>query len=158
MTLTPTVRPAQTADLPLLARMWYEKTVLQQQANPRLRFAPDAEVRWRQAAAAWLADADTALLVAVDADTPVGYTVVRVQAGTPGLLPDCVGVLVDMALDTHRYRGGVGRSLVAAARDWLQSRGAAQWTIMVSQRSAIEQAFWRSLGAQEWMDCLWMTL
>lgn len=158
MTWTPTVRPAHAADLPSLARMWYEKTVLQQQANPRLRFAPDAERRWQQAAAAWLNDADMAVLVAMDDDAPVGYTVVRAQAGAPGLLPDCVGVVVDMALDTHRYRGGVGRRLVDAAREWLQSRGAAHMTVAVSQRSAVEQAFWRSLGAQEWMDCLWMTL
>lgn len=157
MTLT-TVRPADPADLPMLARMWYEKTVLQQQADPRLRFAPDAEARWQSAAAGWLRDADTAVLVADDGGQPAGYTIVRVQPGTPGLLPDCVGVLVDMALDTHRYRGGVGRELVAAARAWLAARGATQMTIVVSQRSAVEQAFWRSLGAREWMDCLWMTL
>lgn len=157
MTLTPVIRSAHSTDLPLLARLWYEKTVLQQQADPRLRFAPDAEKRWQHAAAGWIADADSEILVAEDSLQPVGYTVVRVQPGAPGLLPECVGVLVDMALDTHRYRGGVGRALVGSARTWLQERGVARLMITVSQRSAVEQAFWRSLGAREWMDTLWMT-
>jgi len=136
--------------------MWYEKTVLQQQADSRLRFAPDAEARWQTAASGWLHEAGLALLVAVDADQPVGYAAVRVEAGAPGLLPEHVGVLVDMGLDTHRYRGGVGRALVSAAQDWLRDHGAAQMTVAVSRRSAVEQAFWRSLGAREWMDSLWM--
>ena len=155
--LTPTVRPGQPADLPALARLWYEKTVLQQQADPRLRFAPDAEARWLSVAAGWLTDANTALLVAVDGAAPAGYAVVRVEPGAPGLLPERVGVLLDMALDTHRYRGGVGRGLVSAAHDWLRHRGVGQLTVAVARGSAVEQAFWRSLGAREWMDCLWMT-
>lgn len=154
---TPTVRPAQPADLPALARMWYEKVALQQQADRWLRFAPDAETRWQAAAAAWLTDDTLALLVADAPDGLAGYALVRLQPGTPGLLPETLGVLSDMALDTHHYRGGVGRLLVNAAQAWLAARGVHQLTVSVSRRSAVEQAFWRSLGAQEWMDGLWMT-
>jgi len=155
--LTPTVRPAQPSDLPALARLWYEKTVLQQQADSRLRFAPDAEAHWQAVAAGWLNDDHTVLLVALDGTELAGYAVVRIESGAPGLLPERVGVLLDMALDTHRYRGGVGRGLVSAAHAWLRHRGIDQLTVAVSRRSAVEQAFWRSLGAREWMDYLWMT-
>jgi GNAT superfamily N-acetyltransferase len=141
----------------MLARMWYEKTVLQQQADARLRFVPDAEARWQAAAAGWLDDRRMAVLVAQEADACVGYVVVRVEPGPPGLMPERLGVLQDMALDTHRYRGGIGRGLIAGAEDWLRGQGVQQLTVAVSRRSAVEQAFWRSLGAREWMDCLWMT-
>jgi GNAT superfamily N-acetyltransferase len=137
--------------------MWYEKAALQQQTDRWLRFAPDAEGRWQAAAAEWLTDARTALLVADAPDGLAGYALVRLQPGTPGLLPETLGVLADMALDTHRYRGGVGRTLVNAAQTWLVARGIRQMTVSVSRRSAVEQAFWRSLGAKEWMDGLWMT-
>src|SRR5215213_9922955 len=114
-----TVRAATTTDVPRLAQLWYEKTVLQQQADPRIHIAPDGQARWTAAAEAWVSDPLTALFVAGAGDEVVGYIVARVESPSPGLLPDRIGTVSDVAIDAHRYHAGVGRSLVAAVRGWL---------------------------------------
>jgi GNAT superfamily N-acetyltransferase len=149
-------RPASLNDIPRLASLWYEKTVLQQQADPRFRLAPDALERWSQAAQGWIKDSSFAVFAADAEDAPVGYVVVTIEPGAPGLLPERIGAILDLAIDAHGYHGGVGRALVDAARDWLREQGIEQMRIPVARRHAVEQAFWRALGAKEWFDCLWM--
>lgn len=153
---TLTVRAATPDDLPDLAALWYENTVLQQQADPRIRIAPGGEQVWARAAARWLDEPTTALLVA-QGTAIAGYLLARVQPGTPGLLPERMGVIAEMAIDLHGYHGGAGRHLFDGARAWFAAQDVHEVVIMVSRRHAVEQAFWRALGAKDWTDCLLMT-
>jgi GNAT superfamily N-acetyltransferase len=148
------IRSATLNDIPLLASLWYEKTVLQQQADSRLTLAPDGLVRWSEAACAWLEQPSSAIFVA--GDVPAGYVVTAIEQGAPGLLPERIGSILDLTIDAHGYHAGAGRALVNAARDWLRGQGVEQMRIPVLRRHAVEQAFWRALGAKEWFDCLWM--
>jgi hypothetical protein len=68
-----------------------------------------------------------------------------------------VGFITEMAIDTHVYQGGLGRNLVQALRAWFIERDVAHTAVFAPHDLAMEQAFWRSLGAREWVDLLWMT-
>ncbi len=153
-----TIRSAQSADIPKMTRLWYDKTVLQQQYDRRFALPPDGPARWMQAAARWLQDPDTAIFVADQSESLIGYIVVRVQAGPPGLVPERIGVVTDLAIDAHGQHGGAGRLLVQPVREWLAAQGVSHIVAQVPHRQAVEQAFWRSLGATEWLDSLWMKL
>jgi GNAT superfamily N-acetyltransferase len=132
--------------------MWYERALLQQQ-----RAAPNARARWAAAVDAGLKDADTGMFVAEGADGLLaGYIVGHVQLAPPGLLPERQGVVTEMAIDAHHYHGGTARALVEALRGWFAERRVEQILVMVSQRSPVEQAFWRGLGGRKWMDVLWI--
>jgi len=150
------VRSATPADVSHLAQLWYEKTVLLQQADPRVRMAENAHERWMAAACAWLEQPLVALLIADDDGEVAGYIVARVEPGPPGLLPEKRGVIADIAVDAHRYRPGVARRLVQAAQSWLAEQNVHEMLVNAPRRDAVAQAFWRSLGAREWMDGLWM--
>jgi GNAT superfamily N-acetyltransferase len=150
------VRAATAHDLPRLASLWYENTVLQQQADRRLKMAPDGEARWTLAATAWLADPQARIVVADRGDGVIGYAVGRVEAGPSGLLPEQRGVILELAIDAHGYHAGVGRELIGALRQWFKGQGAEEFIVHVTRRHAVEQAFWRALGAKEWIDCLSM--
>lgn len=152
------VRAATTTDIPALVPLWYEKTILQQQADRRIVIAPQGREQWTAAAHEWLADPHTMLFIATDADTLAGYLVVGVRPNAPGLLPSHIGVIADIALDAHHYHAGVGRNLVEAACGWLRAHEIQHISIDVVRRHAVEQAFWRALGAREWTDRLWMKL
>jgi hypothetical protein len=71
-------------------------------------------------------------------------------------MPGQVGLITEIAIDAHGYHGGVGRKLVSALRDWFSEQGAQQTVIWTPHYDAVAQAFWRSLGAAEWVDVLWM--
>ncbi len=145
-------RPATPADIPVLIEFWHERALLQQ-----ARLADDARERWTRAALGWLENPDVTLLVGLnDQQQVVGYIVGQVQPAPPGTLPEWQGVISEISIDAHHYHQGVGRRLVDAARDWFRSRDIEHFIVHVSQRSAVEQAFWRGLGAVKWMEILWL--
>lgn len=158
------IRGVQQEDLNALAELWLERRVLQGQADARL--APRREER-----AAWLAQAETELdnpssvmLVAEDHDSgdgvaPVGFAAAR-------MLDKQRGEIISLVLDAHTYHPGLGRDLVETLRAWLAQQGAVSIVTQVPRFHAVEQAFWRSLGAHDADDpsleqspaYLWMSL
>ena len=155
---TLSIRVATPTDIPALTHLWYEKTVLQHHADRRFTLAPDGQRQWSQAAHVWLADPQVNVFIAETDEAVVGYLVARVQPSPPGLLPERFGVVTELAVDAHGYHGGVGRGLYEAACDWLTMQGVRHVYVDVLRRHAVEQAFWRALGAKEWQDRLWMKL
>jgi len=144
------IRAATQNDLPTLALLWQEKIVLQ--AEPRYTATTE---RWINAAALWLNDPRCAVLTAENDGHCVGYVVGWIQP-MPGLAGDALGMITEFAIDAHSYQGGVGRALVESMREWYAERGVTAITAWASRRSAVEQAFWRSVGAMDWMECLWI--
>lgn len=153
-----TVRPADPADIPEMARLWYEKTVLQQQFDRRFALLPDGQARWMAEVADWLANSYCAIYVAERDDSLVGYIIAWMQSGPPGLSPEHIGVITDLTMDVHGQQGGAGRLLLQPVREWLGAHGISYVIAHVPRRQAVEQAFWRALGATEWLDALWMKL
>jgi ribosomal protein S18 acetylase RimI-like enzyme len=144
-------RAATSVDIPILAELWYERALIQQ-----IRLAPDARERWSAAALLWLDDTNAQMFAAMDDHHPVGYIVGRIQPTPPGFTPEWEGVIAEIAIDSHQYHSGIGRQLVDAMRTWFHSRQIEQIIVFVPQRSAVEQAFWRGLGAAKWMEVLWL--
>lgn len=153
-----TVRPAQSSDIPEMARLWYDKTVLQQQFDRRFTLPPDGQARWMAGAAYWLRDADCSIFVADHEEVLIGYIVAWIQVGPPGMSPERIGVVTDLAIHAHGQHGGAGRLLLQPVREWLMAQGISHIIAHVPSRQAVEQAFWRALGATEWLDSLWMKL
>lgn len=147
------IRAATVIDLPALASLWYEKSVLQ--ADRRLLIAPDALETWTRAATAWLDDPRCGIFVAEGDGGVIGYIVGWAQP-LPGMTPGSIGLITELALDAHGYHGGVGRALVDALKAWFAGQGIEQLAVWTPRFDAVGQAFWRSLGATEWVDVLWM--
>jgi GNAT superfamily N-acetyltransferase len=148
-----TVRAARAPDLPTLAHLWHEKMVLH--ADRRTAPAANARDAWVAAAQGWLADERCGFFAAEHDDAVIGYIVGWLQP-MAGVSPAQIGLITDLALDAHGYHGGAGRALVGALRDWFEARGASQMAVWTPHLDAVSQAFWRSLGAAEWMDVLWI--
>jgi hypothetical protein len=152
-----TTRRTLPADLPLLSAIWHEKTLLLSELDPRFRVEGSPRDQWERAAVAWLEDSRCILVTAEHETVPVGYLVGCVQSAPPGVQPQVLGLISDLALDLHGYYPGAARLLVESARTWFETQGVSQLVANVPKRSAIEQAFWRAQGASQWMEWLWIT-
>ena len=144
-------RIASASDIPLLAELWYERALLHQ-----LRLAPDARERWSSSALTWLDNPDVGIFTAIQDGRLLGYIVGRIEPAPPGLLDTWQGIITEIAIDAHQYHAGVGRLLAQRLRDWFLTRNIEQILIVVPQRSPVEQAVWRGLGAVKRMEVLWI--
>src|SRR4051794_14233491 len=125
------VRPATDTDLPELSHIWYEKMVLQQQSDNHFALISGARSKWIEAATLWLRDYNCVIRVAESNGILLGYAVGWVQDAPPGLLPEKLGAITDMMVDTHSTQKGVGRLLLESLREWFASRGIQQLTAIV---------------------------
>jgi ribosomal protein S18 acetylase RimI-like enzyme len=151
-------RTATSADLPEMTRLWHEKIVIQQQFDRRFTLLPDGAARWSSAVEEWLSDDDWALFVAERENVLLGYIVGRMKPSPPGLMPETTGLITDLTVDAHSHESGIGKTLLAALREWFSGHGITHLIAYVPARQTVEQAFWRSQGAAEWVDLMWMKI
>lgn len=97
----------------------------------------------------WVTEADAQLL---------GYIVAQLQPAPVGLVPERMGHILELVVDLHTQRMGIGSHLLQEATRWLRSEGIEVMTAQALHRHVVGQAFWRTQGATEWMDLLWMKL
>lgn len=153
------LRPTQVDDLPQLAAYWYDKMVLLQQSDPALRLMPDAAQRWQDAAMMRLRAPGELWLTAERDGVCLGGIIGRQIANVPGLLPETLGVIDDLIVDLHspHARQGLGSALVRALCERWRAADVQQVRVEVAAAFAVEQAFWRGLGAQRRQDVFWLS-
>ena len=134
-----TTRLATPDDLVDLADLWYENQVFQQQSDPRLKLALGAKAKWISEASRWLSNSRCAIWVSLRQEQRQGYLVVWLQDMPPGVIPNCIGYISDMAVDLHSPSGGAGQILLSVAREWLRQQGIDNITVAVPHR----QPVWR---------------
>jgi len=152
------VRLAAPNDLIELADMWYENKAIQQQSDGRVTLVADAKSKWIAEAQLWLKNTRCSIWVASRGGNFVGYLIAWLQDMPPGVQPNCVGCVTDMAVDPHNPTGGASQSLLNAAHDWFLGQGVKNMIAAVPHRQPVQQAFWRGQGARTWMDLMWLKL
>ncbi|MCY4062311.1 MAG: GNAT family N-acetyltransferase [Chloroflexi bacterium] len=146
------IRLAQMSDLPAAAQLWFDRITLLQQTDRRIKLLPDARENWSAAAARWTGDERTRFWVAEDGGALVGFTVVRLASGAPGLQPQRRGLLLEMVVDLHETHRGLADQLLDHARRWLAAMGAGEIEVDVPARYPVETAFWRAQGGAAWSE------
>ncbi len=141
------IRLARLSDLPAAAELWFDRINLLQQADRRIKLLPDARGNWSTAAACWISDERTSFWVAERDGALLGFAVVRLASGVPGLQPQQRGVLLEMVIDLHETHRGLADLLLERARRWLSASGAGEIEVDVPARYPVEAAFWRAQGA-----------
>lgn len=138
------IRTAYSNDLNNLANLWYEQMVIRSQAAG-LSFHNTRE-EWITLASDWIVQKSVVIYVAETDGEVTGFVLGHVEDNT--------GHIDDMVMDAHTYHGGQGRRLFHTIRDWLNTHTVERIIIHTPRYHAVEQAFWRSLGAveTEWKD------
>ena len=140
------IRLAKSSDLPAAAQLWFDRITLLQQTNPAIKLLPNAREEWSAAAAGWIGDEQVRFIVAECRGALLGFTVVRITAGRPGLHPLHRGVLLEMVVDLHETHRGLSERLLDGAMRWLSALGATQLEVEAPARYPVEAAFWRAQG------------
>ena len=98
------------------------------------------------------------MLVAEQQGDVVGYIIGHLAENPPIFELRHYGHVSDICVAPDRRRGGVGRKLFAALREWLHSYGLSVVQLSVAARNATSQAFWREMGFEEFTHKLWLEM
>lgn len=135
------IRPSHPIDLPQITLLYQERAVILAQSD------------WRFSLPEYAFDLDKLDMmqqfVSEYQEKVVGVIACDIQ--------DEIGIIYDMALDAHTYHSRLGSDLVHMACDWFLQQSITTIVARVPQYHAVEQAFWRALGAQNWKDKPWST-
>jgi RimJ/RimL family protein N-acetyltransferase len=154
------IRPAQAADLPLLSEYWYDRMALLQQMGAPVQLLPRARSRWEEAAQGWLNDDTITCLTCVIDNQAGGALIGTIKDNQPGIAPARYGQVLQLIIDLHtpHQQQGMGGALLRAFRKQLQSKGINRLMAHASTMLAVEEAFWRGIGAQRTQTVFWMAL
>ena len=147
-----TIRVAETADLPAVARL-AGMLVRQHHAFDAQRFLLVADVEGgytrflrgelsNPAARVWAAESEHGI---------VGYAYARLEPRDWNNLLDACVALHDIFVDESARRRGVARALLEAVRAWAASRGAPRVVLHTASKNAVARQFFGSLGFRETM-------
>lgn len=152
------IRTAEPQDLVLLSEFWYDRMTLLMQSSPSLRLLPDARIRWETAASTWLNDEAVVFLVGLAEQEVVGGIAGKIESNAPGLAPENIMRIADLVIDLHTIhkQQGIGRMLLNALRDQAREKGITRMVIQAAAGLAVEQAFWRGMGAKSYAELFWM--
>ncbi len=142
------IRMASKPDLETAAQLWYERIALLRESDANIALAPDAIDAWRKRARTWIEDGEYACFVAETDGTVVGLAAVTIVAGQPGLFPEHIGTIMELAVDLHQPHPGLSGDLLEQAKTWLKSRGVGTVEVHAPAYYPVEEAFWRAQGAK----------
>ena len=98
-----------------------------------------------------LRDDDSAVFVAERDGDVIGYVYATLEPQSWKELREAAGFVHDVAVDDRGRRAGVGTALMAAAIDWLRSRGAPRVVLWTAEQNDAAQRLFDRLGFRRTM-------
>ncbi|MBZ0319747.1 MAG: GNAT family N-acetyltransferase [Anaerolineae bacterium] len=145
------VRPAVVADVEKLTVIWHEHMHDLAKLDRRFRITEDAPAHYRDDLQAWLGREDARILVAERDGRLIGFVVGWRIKRPPVQTPETIGLISDLCVDGHARQGGVGSALLDGLRGWFKEYQIEVVEAHVPQSHPIAQAFWRALGATDYL-------
>jgi len=148
------VRPAAAEDADALVLLWRDNADTLARLDPRFHLAPDGMARWRAAFLAGLTNARQQTVVTVREHSGgrpavIGYMTGMIIPNAPGFLPDEIGAITELVVDSHGRGGGIGTGMLDTLSTWFTAQHVRVIEARVPASSPIAQAFWRAMGAVE---------
>lgn len=147
------VRPATTADSPVLGRLGALLVSLHHDFDPDRFISAGSNVERAYASflEGQLARSNIVVLVAEKAGTVVGYAYAGVEGNDYMALRGPAGVLHDLVVDPAHRREGIGRVLLNTVIAALTERGAPRLVLSTAERNTAAQHLFASAGFRRTM-------
>jgi ribosomal protein S18 acetylase RimI-like enzyme len=112
---------------------------------------PDPEGGYQRFLRSQLEEEDAAVFVAEQQGAVIGYVFAALEPISWKDLREACGFIHDLAVDEAGRRSGVATALMAAAVDWLRSRGTPRVVLGTAEQNAAAQRLFERLGFRRTM-------
>ena len=135
------LRPAEPGDVAAMSALWAQKAALMRQLDRRYRAAYRDHAHCEASLLADLADSQRRVITAWNRERLVGQIVGALDGPEQA-------VVLDLTTELHTSQSGIGRQLYAHLSPWFVAHGVRQITLPHVAAWAVEDAFWRAMGAE----------
>ena len=153
-----TIRAARAADEPAILAMAKDEMDAHEQLDPRFRLRPDAMGRYALYLRDRLREIDSTVFVAEAEGRVVGVAIGSIRVQDAFFETRRYGYVSDLMVIPELRRRGIGRALWDRVALWFRSVGLAVVRLHVATRSPEARAFWRRVGAEDFLAEAWIDL
>jgi GNAT superfamily N-acetyltransferase len=140
------IRKARKDDLGEIVELWKEFMDFHRDRDRFFTRSHDGHTRFRRYVGDNLRDPAWLVLVAIEADRPVGYLMATVLEYPPVFKIKRHGFVQDVAVTEVARRHGVASALFERAEHWFRQRGLSRIELNVAAANGVSQSFWRKMG------------
>jgi ribosomal protein S18 acetylase RimI-like enzyme len=148
---------AEDSHVPGIVEVWKEFMDFYQEIDPYNGRSQDGHIHMEKYLRDSMNSQDAIVLVALDDDSVVGYSISAISKRHPVFQQDTQGVIHDMAV-TSDYRRGVGGEMLSRIRQWFDWRNIDRIELSVAAKNQIGYPFWKKHGFQDYVHRLYLNI
>ncbi|MBN1572378.1 MAG: GNAT family N-acetyltransferase [Deltaproteobacteria bacterium] len=150
------VVPAADSHIPEVVEIWKEFMDFHSDIDPFLERRDDGHEHFENYLRERIDSDDAAVLVALDEDRVIGYSIVFISNHPPVLKTERYGFIDSLAVRSTYRRRGVGTAILKKMHEWFDSRGIDRIQLNVLPGNEIGNSFWRKSGFRDFTHTLCM--
>jgi len=147
---------AEDSHVPGIVEVWKEFMDFHKKIDPYNERSEDGHIHMEKYLRDSMNSQDAIVLVALDDDSVVGYSISAIGKRHPVFQQDTQGVIHDMAVKSDYRRKGVGGEMLAKIDEWFQSRNIDRIELSVAAKNQIGYSFWKKHGFQDYTHRLYL--
>jgi ribosomal protein S18 acetylase RimI-like enzyme len=147
---------AQSSHVPEIMDVWEEFSLFHQDIDPRYPMVDNVRVGFEEYLRGLMSAEDTLVLVALDKDKVVGFSVARISNSNPGFKRKKYGAIDVMAVSAKCRRRGIGTAILDKVLDWFKSQKMDMIELSVASGNKVGYPFWKKHGFKAYLHRLYL--
>ncbi len=148
---------AREAHVPQILDLWQEFAKHHEPFDPRYPMKENVRAGYETHLREAMQTENTKVLVAMDNDRAVGYTIANIRKTIPWQR-ERYGYIEEMAVTSRYRRRGVGTILFDAVMDWFKMEKLDFVELTVASKNIVGYSFWKKKGFQDYLHNLYLKI
>lgn len=150
------IREAAENHIPEITKLWMEFMYFNTEIEPFDTSGDNVLTQVETHLRNKITSDDSLVLVAMDDQKVVGYSISQITRMPPFSRGKNVGVIYDMAITASHRKQGFGKEMLDRIKAWFKERDIKRIEISVVTKNTIGDSFWREQGFQDYDQILYL--
>jgi len=144
--------------IPEIVELWKEFMDFHKDIDPRFPMRKDAHLEWEKHLRELMKSEDTQVLVVLDKNQAVGYSVSQINKYAPLWECETYGMIDTLAVKSNYRRKGIGEQMLVKIMEWFKMYNVDRVELSVAARNQVGYHFWRKHGFRDYIHRLYLDI